>query len=531
MRGPLVAPKSGCKRITRRYRDQTLILVTRFETAAGILEVTDFMPVRETHSDIVRIAKCIESRVTVRMELSVRFDYGRTIPWTGAREGNAWTAAAGTQIVYLRTQQQIRMKNDIASAEFRLRQGEHRSFVLTHVRAQESPPRRINVQKALRQTERFWRDWCDSSTYKGDWQEAVERSLITLKALTYRPTGGIVAAPTTSLPERMGGDRNWDYRYCWLRDAALTLESLLSVGYHSEAKEWQEWLLQAMGSDARDLQIMYGIQGERHLPECELPWLQGYRMSRPVRMGNGASEQLQLDVYGEIADAIVSMRRSGIRLDPRFLRLQRDLTEHVASIWHLPASGLWERRSQKKHYTYSKAMAWLALHHGVETISGKRSREWTATCGRLHRLICRKGFNRRLGSFVQAFDSTLLDASVLLLPIFGFLPYNDERIMSTMDIIQKKLSKDGFIYRLSPDSGKDRESAFIACSFWMVQNLAGAGRWSKAERLFERLLSQRNDVGLLSEEFDPDHHRFMGNFPQALSHIALVNAARMVSSR
>lgn len=527
----LLAPRDCHKRITRRYLDHTLILETRFETASGNLLLTDFMPVRETHSDIVRIVRCLEGRVTVQMELCVRFDYGRTVPWTGVRERNAWAAAAGTGVAYLRTQQPIQTRDDVAFAKFTLSRGEHRSFVLTHARAREGPPRRINARKALRQTERFWQKWCALSTYDGAWREAVERSLITLKALTYRPSGGIVAAPTASLPERLGGDRNWDYRYCWLRDAAFTLESLLSVGHQEEARAWQEWLLQAVGSDVRDMQIMYGMRGERHLPECELPWLQGYRGSQPVRMGNAASEQLQLDVYGEVADAIVSMKRAGIRLDERLHRLQHELTDHVASICHLPASGLWERRNQKKHYTYSKAMAWLALCHGVESARGKKAAEWKVTRDRLHRQICRRGFNRKLGSFVQSFGSNILDASVLLLPISGVLPYDDERVRSTMKVIQAKLGKDGFIYRLSPEKRKDRESAFIACSFWMVQNLEGTGRRSDAEKMFEKLISLRNDVGLLSEEYDPDKDSFMGNFPQALSHIALINAARMLSSR
>ncbi|WP_050062017.1 glycoside hydrolase family 15 protein [Silvibacterium bohemicum] len=527
----LLAPTNGYKRIARRSRERTLILETRFETATGILLITDFMPVRAAHSDIVRIARCLEGSVKVQMELCIRFDYGRTIPWTGPREQNMWAAAAGPGVAYLRTQERIETKDDIATAEFTLRQGQHRSFVLTHVGAQGPPPRRINVQKALNQTDIFWREWCSLNTYEGPWQDAVERSLITLKALTFRPTGGIVAAPTTSLPEYFSKDRNWDYRYCWLRDAAFTLESLLSVGYHEEAQAWQHWLLQAVGSDARCLQIMYGMRGERHLPECELPWLQGYRGSQPVRMGNKASQQIQLDVYGEVADAIVSMKRAGLHLDKRLLRLQNELTDCVASIYHLPASGLWEERNQKRHYTYSKAMAWLALHHGVESTRGVKALNWKTIRDRLHRQICRRGFSRKLGSFVQSFDSTILDASVLLLPTFGFLPFNDDRVRSTMDVIQKKLSRDGLIYRLSPDSRKERESAFIACSFWMVQNLAGAKRWSDAEKLFERVLNLRNDVGLLSEEYDPEHGRFMGNFPQALSHIALVNAARMLASR
>ncbi len=526
----LLAPKNSCQRITRRYRDHTLILETRFETATGILLLTDFMPVRETHSDVVRIAKCLEGTVTVRMELCVRFDYGRTIPWTGAREENNWAAAAGPGIAYLRTQEKIETKDDIATAEFTLSRGKHRSFVLSYGNAQELPPRRITIQKALQETGKFWQDWCSLNTYEGAWQEPVERSLITLKALTYRPTGGMVAAPTTSLPEYFGRGQNWDYRYCWLRDAAFTLESLLSVGYRDEARAWQDWLLQAVGSDARGLQIMYGMRGERHLPECELPWLEGYRRSQPVRIGNAASEQMQLDVYGEVADAIVSMKRAALRLDKRLLRLQSELADCAASRCHLPASGLWEQRDQKKHYTYSKAMAWLALHHGVESTKGRRAVEWKIIRDRLHRQICRRGFNRKLGSFVQSFDSNALDASVLLLPIFGFLPFNDGRVRSTMDVIQKKLGKDGFIYRFAPNSRKDRESAFIACSFWMVQNLAGAKQWIGAEKLFEKVMSLRNDVGLLSEEYDPGRGRFMGNFPQALSHIALVNAARMLGS-
>jgi GH15 family glucan-1,4-alpha-glucosidase len=303
------------------------------------------------------------------------------------------------------------------------------------------------------------------------------------------------------------------------------------VGYRDEARAWQEWLLQAVGSDVRDLQIMYGVRGERHLPECELPWLPGYRRSRPVRMGNGASEQLQLDVYGEVADAIVSMKRAGIHLDKRISMLQRQLTDHVASICHLPASGLWEQRNRTRHYTYSKAMAWLALHHGMGSTNGRRAKEWKVAGERLHRQICRRGFNRKLGSFVQAFDSNIVDASVLLLPIFGFLPFDDERVKSTMDVVQNKLGRDGFIYRFSPQKQKARESAFVACSFWLVHNLAGAGRRRDAEKLFERLISLSNDVGLFSEEYDPAQGRFMGNFPQALSHIALVNAARMLATR
>jgi GH15 family glucan-1,4-alpha-glucosidase len=489
------------------------------------------MPVRETHSDIVRIAQCLNGRVKVKMELCVRFDYGRTIPWTGPRDRNAWAAAGGSGVVYLRTQQAVRTRDAVATAEFTLTKGEQRSFVLTYAGAEELPPRRINVQKALKQTERFWEGWCNVNTYEGPWRDAVERSLITLKALTYRPTGGIVAAPTTSLPERIGGDRNWDYRFCWLRDASFTLESLLSAGYREEARAWQEWLLQAVGSDVRSMQIMYGMRGERHLPECTLPWLQGYRGSQPVRTGNAASEQLQLDTYGEIADAIMKMARAGMDLDPRLSHLQRDLTDYVAALYQRPAFGLWERRDRMDHYTYTKAMAWLALQHGVSNSGGKKASDWKRKRDRLHRQICSRAFNRKLGSFTQTFGSSKLDASVLLLPMFGFLPFDDERVKSTMDVIQRRLGREGLIYRFLPEKRGRRESAFVACSFWMIQNLAGMGRRSEAERLFEKLLARRNDVGLLSEEFDLETGHFTGNFPQALSHIALINAARMLSSR
>jgi GH15 family glucan-1,4-alpha-glucosidase len=382
----------------------------------------------------------------------------------------------------------------------------------------------------LAETKDFWIRWCGINTYEGSWREEIERSLITLKALTYRPSGGIVAAATTSLPERIGVDRNWDYRYCWLRDAAFTLESLLSVGYHEEARAWQQWLLQSVGGDVSGMQIMYGMRGERHLPECELPWLPGYKGSGPVRIGNGASEQLQLDAYGEVADAITGMGCAKISLDERLHRLQQQLTEHVARIYHQPASGIWERRDHRDHFTYSKMMAWLALSHGIEAHAGRSVTIWRQKRDRLHRQICFRGFNRNMGSFVQTFGSEILDASTLLLPIFGFLPFDDERVRGTVEAAQKSLIRNGLVYRYLPTKKNDKEGAFFACSFWLVQNLAGMGRRVEAEGLFEKLLSLRNDVGLLSEEYDPEGGRFRGNFPQALSHIALINAGRALSA-
>ena len=526
----LIAPRDRPKKVTRRYLDHTLILETEFETTSGVMVLTDFMPIRERHSDVVRIVRCRHGRVPVKMELCVRFDYGRTIPWTGPHEGNCWAAAAGTSVVYLRTRTALRTADSIATAEFTLEEGERRSFVLTHVRAEEPPPRLINVSKAFAQTKKFWVRWCGNNTYVGPWREEIERSLITLKALTYRPSGGIVAAATTSLPERIGVDRNWDYRYCWLRDAAFTLESLLSVGYHEEARAWQQWLLQSMGSDVCGMQIMYGMRGERHLPECELPWLRGYKGSGPVRIGNGASEQLQLDVYGEVADSITSIARAKISLDERLHRLQRQLTEHVAHIYHQPASGMWERRDHQDHFTYSKMMAWLALSHGIETNAGRLVTIWRRKRDQLYRQICSRGFNRELGSFVQTFGSDTLDASTLLLPIFGFLPFDDDRVRGTVEAVQKRLVRDGLVYRYLPTKKTDKESAFLACSFWLVQNLAGIGRRTEAESLFGMLLNLRNDVGLLPEEYDPGSDQFRGNFPQALSHIALINAGRALSA-
>ena len=526
----LLAPSEPVTRVSRQYREQTLILETRFETASGVILLTDFMPVRETHSDVVRIARCLEGNVKLCMELCIRFDYGRTIPWTGAQAGNSWKAGAGKGSAYLRTRQAVLTRENVAVADFTLRKGQHRSFALTYTTGHGDAARSINVHQALKETEVFWKKWCALNTYQGARKKEVERSLITLKALTYRPTGGIVAAPTTSLPEQIGRDRNWDYRYCWLRDAAFTLESLLSSGYRDEPEAWRDWFLQAVGSDVRGMQIMYGMRGERHLPECELSWLRGCRRSRPVRIGNSASEQPQLDVYGEIAGATMDMKRAGIRPNARLLQLQEELTEYVISICHLPASGLWEKRNQKKHYTYSKVMAWLAIHYGVENTSHRMVSQWRAMGDRLHRQICRRGFNRKLGSFVQAYDSTVLDASALLIPISGFLPFDDERVMSTIDVIQKKLGMDGYIYRSAPAKEMKREAAFVACSFWMVQNLAGCGRRHEAQKLFEKLVRNTNDVGLLSEEYDPTRRRFIGNFPQALSHIALINAARMLDS-
>ena len=525
-----IAPKGRSRKIKRRYRDHTLILETTFETASGVVLLTDFMPIRERHSDVVRIVRCLRGRVALEMELCVRFDYGRTIPWVGPRNGNEWTAAAGRGVVYLRTRAQLRNEDGTAFAEFTLKAGEQRSFVLTYVLATEPAPERVNTQIAFRQTEDFWFEWTAKSNYSGVWKDAVERSLITLKALTYRPAGGIIAAPTTSIPERIRGERNWDYRYCWLRDAAFTLESLLSAGYHDEAKAWQQWLLQSVGSDVRQMQIMYGIRGERHLPEYQLSWLRGYLNSQPVRIGNAASLQLQLDVYGEVADAISTMSSAGLRLDGRVYLLWKQLTEYVAAACSHPTSGIWERREMRRQFTYSKVMAWLALNVGIKAaerceIDGP-IHKWRQLRRDLHQEICEHGYSKPLGSFVQSYRSRTLDASSLLIPLFGFLPFDDERVRNTLHAIEKHLVRDEFVYRVKARSGRDREAAFLPSSFWYVQNLVMTGRHDEGRRHYEKLLRLRNDVGLLPEEYDPEERRFLGNFPQALTQIALINAAR-----
>jgi GH15 family glucan-1,4-alpha-glucosidase len=531
----LIAPKGRPRKITRKYRDRTLILETTFEMASGRVVLSDFMPIRERHSDVVRIVRCLDGRVPLEMELCVRFDYGRTIPWIGPRNRNEWAAAAGSGVVYLRTHEQLRNANGVAFADFTLKAGEQRSFVLTYVTAADPPPHRVNTQVALRQTEAFWIEWTGKSRYAGEWKEAVERSLITLKALTYKPTGGIVAAPTTSLPEYIRAERNWDYRYCWLRDAGFTLESLLSVGYHDEAKAWEQWLLQSVGSDVRQMQIMYGMRGERHLPEYQLPWLRGYLNSAPVRIGNAASQQSQLDSYGEVADAISTMARAKLHLDPRTYLLWAQLTDHVAKICSRPSSGIWERRELRRQFTFSKVMAWIALDLGVKAaergeIDGSISR-WRHVRNDLHREICKHGYSKPLESFVQSYRSRTLDASSLLVPLFGFVPFEDERVRSTLRALEKKLVHDEFVYRVKARAAKDREAAFLPSSFWYVQNLVMTGRRSEGRRHFQKLLRVRNDVGLLSEEYDPQAKRFLGNFPQALSHIALINAARTLDGR
>ena len=516
-------------RTRRQYRNHTLILETTHITKSGKVKVTDFMPIRGKHSDIVRLVHGMEGHVSMAMTLSVRFDYGRSIPWLQHHYKNNFSATSGPGTAYLRTPAHVVFRDGNMLAEFEVREGQTIPFVLTYASSFQDIPQRVRPKLALRQTEGFWRRWTARGIYKGKWAAEVERSLITLKALTYRPTGGIVAAPTTSLPERRGGALNWDYRFCWLRDATFTLLALMNAGHSEEAGAWQQWLVRTVGGDASQVQILYGLRGVRQIPESQLPWLCGYEKSKPVRIGNAAAEQFQLDIFGEIADALYQARRGTIGLDPRDMELQRDLVEYLRTVWQKPDSGIWEERSRPRQFVYSNVMAWVALDRAVKTVeqhSGKGPvKEWRILRQHIHDEVCRKGFNHKLNSFVVHYGSPKVDASLLLLPLVGFLPATDARILGTIAAVEKQLMTGGLLKRNRPAKKAAKQGAFLACSFWLVQVLTLAGRKRDAEVLFKKLLRISNDVGLLSEEYDTRSSQLVGNFPQALSHIALVNAA------
>ena len=539
-----IKPTGDVRPCKRAYRGDTMILETEFETETGAILLTDFMPIRGKHSDVVRLVRGIRGSVPMRMEFVLRFDYGLTIPWV-TRADHELRAVAGPNMVVLRTQcvegePPVLCDEDLTTtANFTMEQGKEICFVLTYAPSNEELPEPVHVTTEFRQTEDFWKDWSGRSAYKGPYGDAVLRSLLTLKSLSYRPTGGLVAAPTAGLPEYLGGERNWDYRYCWLRDAAFTLLILILAGYTEEAVNWRLWLLRAIAGAPDQLQTMYGINGERRLVEWTASWLPGYEHSQPVRIGNAASEQFQLDVFGEVAAALG--RTPGAKDDLRMpaTALQIALADHLCKIWDQPDDGIWETRGGRKHFVHSKAMAWVALDRAIKAsdqFDGKGDQErWIMNRDMLHAEICEKGFNKELNSFVQSYGSTALDASCLRIMFAGFLPPDDPRMLGTVDAIQKHLMPDGLVLRYKQDESEDglkgQEGAFLACSYWLVICLDLQGRKEEARELFEHLLSLRNDVGLHSEEYDTAQNRQVGNFPQALSHLGLVHAAFTLSDQ
>jgi GH15 family glucan-1,4-alpha-glucosidase len=534
----LVAPKSQPLEVTRRYRPGTLILETEFRTETGTAVVIDFMPPADSVADLVRIVFGSSGHVTFQTELVVRFDYGSTVPWVTRVEDSTIEAIAGPEQVVLRTSAELHGEDLKTVGEFVVDAGQSVPFVLSYGRSFEGTPGPIDPVKALERTEAFWLEWSGRCPAAGPWTDAVKRSLITLKGLTYAPTGGMVAALTTSLPERVGATRNWDYRFCWLRDATFTLLAFRHLGYYKEARAWGDWLLRAVAGNPGQIQIVYGIGGERRLPELTIPWLPGYEKSSPVRVGNTASEQLQIDIFGEIADAFFQAYKLGLQPSKRGEAIQPVIYEYLATIWRLPDEGIWEIRGKPQHFVHSKVMAWVAFDRAAAYLGAHAlpdlSRKWREIADEIHRDVCERGFDRELGSFVQAYGSKWVDASLLLLPLVGFLPATDPRIRGTIRAIEQRLLVNNeFVLRYETEDAVDGlppgEGAFLVCSFWLVDNYVLQGRYEEAQQLFNRLLSRRNDVGLLAEEFDPLNGRMLGNFPQAYSHVGVINCALNLS--
>lgn len=533
----LMAPKQKPRAITRAYRGETLILETRFECEDGVVTLIDFMPPRGEASDIVRFVRGDSGTVTMAMELVIRFGTGANIPWVQRLEDNTILAIAGPDMAVLRTPVEVRGENMTTVAEFTVNAGDLVPFVFTYQASHLPVPKPIDPDQALIDTETFWTDWSSRSSYDGKHRVLVQRSLITLKALTYAPTGGIVAAPTSSLPEKIGGARNWDYRYCWVRDATFTLFSLMNSGYHEEAGAWHNWLLRSVAGSPSDLQIMYSITGQRRLLEWEADWLPGYEGSKPVRFGNAAHAQLQLDVYGELMDTFHQARKENIELDGGTWTLECAILDHVAKVWQLPDSGIWEVRGAGKHYVFSKVMCWVAFDRGIKSAEtyGYEAPldDWRILRDRIHADICANGFNRDTGTFVVDYGATTLDASLLLLPAVGFVPASDARVTGTIDAIEKHLMREGFVLRHDPREPRPGEvepieGAFLACTLWLADVYVMRGDIDKARELFLRVASVANDVGLISEEYDTVGRRLTGNFPQALTHIALINTAHNI---
>jgi GH15 family glucan-1,4-alpha-glucosidase len=529
-----ICPVDADARVSRAYRDDTMVLETVFETADGSVALIDFMPIGQANSSIIRLVQGRRGNVTMRLHLTLRFDYGATVPWvTQLEDKSGLTATAGPSRVVFRAPLPLQGENLATVAEFNIVQGECVPFVLTHVPSHLQAPWALDWRAALQQTEAFWRGWSARCTYTGPWREAVQRSLLTLKAMTYAPTGGIVAAPTTSLPEQLGGQRNWDYRYCWLRDATGTLLALMSAGYLEEARVWRAWLQRTVAGTPDQIQIVYGLSGERQLLEWQVPWLPGYRGAGPVRVGNAASDQLQLDVFGELIDALYQSRKHFLAPVASAWAQQQTLIQHLEDIWELPDNGVWEVRGGRRQFTFSKVMAWVALDRSVRDAERFKLEapleRWRQVRDRIHDTICKCGFDRRRNTFTQSFGSGELDASLLLMPIVGFLPPDDPRVRGTVAAIERELMVDGLVRRYRSNAEVDGlppgEGVFLPCSFWLADSYTLQNRDAEACALFERLLSLRNDVGLLGAEYDPHARRQVGNFPQAFSHLALIGTA------
>jgi GH15 family glucan-1,4-alpha-glucosidase len=548
----LIGPQAGDARVERRYRDGSMVLETRFATAEGEAVVIDFMTRRDGVSDLMRVVRGVRGRVAMRTELVVRFDYGLLVPWVSRADDGRLHFVAGPDRLTLVAPVALRGENLKTVGEFAVAEGEELAFALTWSRSWRADAPAPDIGRALEQVDAQWRGWCASLERGGSvgqgspceamddetW-EAVRRSLLTLKALAHWETGGIVAAATTSLPEKIGGPRNWDYRYCWLRDATFTLYALLGLGFVEEADAWRAWLVRAVAGSPDQLQIMYGVAGERRLEELELGYLPGYEGSRPVRIGNAASGQVQLDVYGEVVDALYVARRAGLAQDDASWALECALVEHLETIWNEPDDGIWEVRGDRRHFTHSKVMAWVAFDRAVRSAIeyglDAPVERWSRVRDEIHAQVCERGFDPRLNSFVQSYGSRSMDASLLMIALVGFLPPDDPRVVGTVAAIERALLRDGLVLRYDSGDGHDGlppgEGAFLACSFWLVDNYVLQGRLDDAKALFGRLLAWRNDVGLLAEEVDPVARRHLGNFPQAFSHLALINSATGLAGR
>lgn len=542
----LLSPVGRVRRVRRQYRAGTLILETEFETAEGTARLIDFMPPRDQAPDVVRIVEGVRGQVAMRMELVIRFDYGSIVPWV-RRVNGVLAAIGGPDALYLHTPIETRGEGLTTVCEFQLSQGQRVPFVLLWQPSRREPPAPVEAEQALAETEAWWQDWSNRCTYRGEWSEQVLRSLITLKALTYAPTGGIVAAATTSLPEWIGGVRNWDYRYCWLRDATFTLYALMAAGFRDEACAWRDWLLRAVAGDPAQMQTMYGPAGERRLTELELEWLPGYESSAPVRIGNAAVKQFQLDVYGEVMDTLHQARRIGIDADELAWAMQRHVLEFLETKWKEPDEGIWEVRGPRRHFTHSKVMAWVAMDRAVKDaesfaqmsttrIEDTKLEKWKQLRDEIRHEVCQRGYDASRRTFTQYYGSKELDASLLMIPLVGFLSPEDERVRGTVEAIERELLRDGFVLRYETQRGGKvdglpaGEGAFLPCTFWLADNYSLLGRHQEARQVFERLIGLTNDLGLLSEEYDPQEKRLLGNFPQAFSHVSLINTARNLSS-